>query len=63
MFFVDLKTAFDKIGRDILWRELRRKGISGELIKRTEKIYEKTEVMVPTGQGSTRNFRMTKGVR
>jgi len=38
MLFADLKAAFDNIDRDILWRELKRKGIKKQLIGRIEKI-------------------------
>jgi len=40
MFFVDLKTAFDKVDRSMLWKELRRKRVKEYLVKRVEKIYE-----------------------
>jgi len=40
MLFVDLKTAFDNVKRDILWRELRRREIKEMLIRRLKRIYE-----------------------
>jgi len=60
VLLVDLKAAFDKVDRKILWRELRRIGVKEDLIKRMEKIYE--EVLVRTKQGLTRSFRTMKGV-
>jgi len=43
MMFVDLKVAFDKVKRKILWRELRRLRVSEKLVRRAEKIYEEME--------------------
>jgi len=63
LFFVDLKAAFDKVDKSRLWEELQRKGVKDELVRGVEKIYEETEVTVRTGQGFTRSFRTTKGVR
>jgi len=43
-------------------KELRRKGVKEELVRRVEKIYKETEVSIRTGQGLTRSFK-TKGMR
>jgi len=45
-FFVDLKAAFDKVDRNRLREELRKRGVKKELVRGVEKIYEKTIVMV-----------------
>jgi len=47
-----------------LWKELRRKRVKEDLVKRVEKIYEDTVVMIRTRQEltTTRSFRTTKGV-
>jgi len=63
MLFADLKAAFDNVNRDILWEELKRKKIKGQLVGRMEKIYEETEVMVRTKQGYSEEFETKKGVR
>jgi len=42
MFFVDLKAAFDKVDRSKLWKELRRKKVKKDLVRRVEKTYEDT---------------------
>jgi len=62
MLFADLKAVFDNVDRDILWEELKRKGVKKQLIERMGKIYEETEVMVKTTQGYTK-FKTRKGVR
>lgn len=40
--FIDLKAAFDKVDRGLLWDTLEEKGVDKELIKRIKKIYEDT---------------------
>lgn len=63
MMFTDMKAAFDNVERSILWRELRKKGIKEKLIRRLEKIYERTEMVVRTNQSYTESFRTRRGVR
>jgi len=54
-----MKAAFDNV--DILWTELRKKGIKEMLIRRLERIYEQTEEVIRTNQGYTE--RTKKGVQ
>jgi len=60
--FADLKAAFDNVDRDILWEILRKMKIR-EVLKKIEKIYERTEVLVRTEEGMTEGFETRKGVR
>jgi len=62
-FFTDLKAAFDNADRDILWETLRKMKIKEVLIKKMEKIYKRTEVLVRTEEGMTNGFETKKGVR
>jgi len=62
-FFADLCAAFDNVDREILWRELKERNIEEGLIRKIEKIYECTEVLVKTEEGCTESFRTRKGVR
>jgi len=62
MLFVDLKAAFDNVARDILWRELRRKGIKEMLIRKLESIYAQTKVVIRTSQRFTKSFKTKKSV-
>ena len=59
MMFADLKAAFDKMDRDRLWETLRGKDVSEYLVRKIEKMYEKTEVRIRTKQG----YKTMKGVR
>lgn len=63
MLFADLKAAFDKVGRETLWKALKRKGIKTKAVSRIEKIYEETVMAVRTRQGYTDSFKTRKGVR
>jgi len=61
-FFANLKATFDNVDRGILWKMLKEKGIEG-LLRRIERIYERTEVIVRTNDGLSGSFRTGKGVR
>lgn len=63
MIFIDLKAAFDKVARGLLWNTLKKIGINRELIWRIKKIYKDTEAIVRTEDGLSRAFRTTKNVR
>lgn len=45
-FFMDLKSAFDKVDRKILWEEMERRGIRKGIVERIKKIYESTKNVV-----------------
>jgi len=63
-FFADLKAAFDNVDRNTLWKIIREQGLDEILlVRRLEKIYERTEVMVRTNEGTTEGFETRKGVR
>jgi len=47
---------------DVLWRELRRRGIQEMLIGRLERIYEQTEVVIRTNQGYTESLKTKNNV-
>jgi len=52
-FFVDLKAAFDKVDRKILWKAMEEKGIRRGLIERVKKIYEQTKNAVRVHENIT----------
>ena len=47
--FIDFKKAFDRVDHDLLWRKLRRMGVSDKIIRILENMYE----------GNTASIRMT----
>jgi len=59
--FADLKAAFDNVDRDTLWEILKKMKIREVLRKKIEKIYERTEVLVRTERGMTKEFETRKG--
>jgi len=62
-FFTDLKAAFDKVDRKILWRAMKDRSIRRGLIERVKEIYEQTKNAVRV-HGNTKNwFGTRKGVR
>jgi len=42
-FFMDLKAAFDKVNRKMLWEAMVRRGVRNGLIERVKKIYVSTK--------------------
>lgn len=63
MAFVDFKTAFDEIDRELLLEKLKKIGVNGKMLKMIGEIYRKTENEVITSEGITDSFRTWKGVR
>lgn len=55
-FFVDLKAAFDKVDRKILWEAMKKLGISPKLIDRIKRIYEETKCKVKVGENKSEEF-------
>lgn len=58
--FVDLKAAFDNVEREQLWKGLREKGVTEDLVWKMERIYEETEVAVRVKEEITEKFYTTK---
>ena len=48
-FLTDLKVAFDKVNRKILFKKMRDIGIQGNMIILIEEIYKLTKNKLPTG--------------
>lgn len=61
--FVDLKAAFDKVNRRKLWKDLRKKGIEENLIKKIEEMYEETTCTVNVNGRETKAFRISLGLK
>ncbi|XP_018393041.1 PREDICTED: uncharacterized protein LOC108772084, partial [Cyphomyrmex costatus] len=61
--FIDLKAAFDRIDRKILWEMMKKRGISEDLIDRVREIYEETKFVVKIGEEMSGEYRVEKGVR
>jgi len=62
-FFIDLKAAFDRVDRNVLWEMMRKRGVSEGLIDRVMEVYEETRCVVRIGENISREFWVEKGVR
>lgn len=62
-FFMDLRSAFNRIDRRILWEAMKRRGIRRGLIKRTKEFYESTTNVVKVNGVQSGGFWTEKGVR
>lgn len=62
-FFVNLKSAFDKVDRKILRERMERIGISRELRERIADIYKETKNTIRIGKRESEVFWTEKGVR
>jgi len=58
-----LKAAFDRVNREAMWEDLRKKGISEGLVERIEEIYNETKSRVKIGKKLTKEFWIERGVR
>jgi len=61
--FIDLKAAFDKVDRKILWKAMEERSIRRGLIERVKEIYEQTKNAVRVYGNITDWFWTRKGVR
>ena len=61
--FVDFEKAFDKIPRNRLIEKLCNIGISGNILKTTESMYQNDEVCIKIGNKMTETFQINMGVK
>lgn len=60
---MDLKSAFDKIDREILWEMLEGRGIRRGILERIKEIYENNKNVVKVNGKVSECFWTEKGVR
>ena len=61
--FVDLKKAFDRVLRKIIWWALRKLGVEERLVRMVEVMYVGVKSMVKVGDGCSKEFGVDVGVR
>lgn len=61
--FIDFKTAFDKVNREIMMKKLEGIGVKVKMLRMIGKIYEETKSEIITPDGVTGKFVTWKGVR
>ena len=62
-FFIDLKSAFDKVSRGDLWKSMKETGIRKGIVERIKELYEETENRLRIGDKYTKTFWTERGVR
>ena len=62
-FFIDLKSAFDKVSRRDLWKSMKERGIRRGIVERIKELYEETENVIRIGDKYTKTFWTEEGVR
>jgi len=62
-FFIDLKVAFDKMNRKILWKAMEERGIRRGLIERVKEIYKQIKNAVRVYGNVTNCYWTRKGIR
>ena len=60
--FVHLEKAFDRIPREVVYRSLRKKGITEKIIRVVRSMYEGARTRVRSGAGYTARFEIEVGV-
>lgn len=63
LFFVDFKTAFDHIQRDLLFYKLAQKGISTKFLNMVKALYKNTSALVWNGQNFSDDFDTNFGIK
>ena len=60
---VDLKKAYDRVGREKLWNVLKEYGVKGRLLRAIRSLYKKSEACVRVKDKLSGWFPITQGVR
>ena len=63
LHYVDIKSAFESVDRNALWKALRSRGIPDILLNLTEDLHTHTGSTVRISDKFSRHFSTTSGVR
>ena len=61
--YMDLEKGYDRVDRDAMWRVLGMYGISGQLLKAVQSLYEKSEACVRVCREEGEWFEVGVGLR
>jgi hypothetical protein len=62
MVFIDLKKAYDKVTRNVMWRALQKHKVSTKYITLIKDMYDNIVTSVPTSDGDTNDFPINIGL-
>ena len=62
MAFVDLKKAFDRVPRKVIWSALRKLGVAKWIVRLVQGMYANERSRVRVGEGHTEAFEVKVGV-
>ena len=62
MAFVDLKKAFDRVPRKVIWWALRKLGVDGWIVRLVQRMYSNAKSRVSVGEGDSEEFEVKVGV-
>lgn len=57
VFFANIRATFDKVDRELLWKNMKEQGISERLIERIKDIYKETMTRVISGNKVIERFQ------
>lgn len=63
LFFVDFKTAFDHVQRDLLFHKLSQKGVSTKFLNILKALYKNTSALIWNGQSISSEFVTEFGIK
>ena len=61
--FLDIKKAYDKVDRDILWERVAEEGYGGKMLRILKEMYRDNKVSLRLGNIRTKKMNRTKGLR
>lgn len=63
LVFIDLKAAFDKLDREVLWRAMEDLGLNVNTIRSVKEVYQETRCKIKIGDRLSNSFWVDKGLR
>lgn len=60
--FLDIKSAYDKVNRSILWQKLQRKGLPLKLVAAAQSLFDNTSSCVIIGNKRSKTFNIETGL-
>jgi hypothetical protein len=62
MVFIDLEKDYDKVSRNVMWRDLQKNKVSTKYICLIKDMYDNVVIRVRTSDGDTNGFPINIGI-